>query len=128
MNNNLPDTFFEELDWSLLMAQAESLGSIAQRRTAQLTNDNCKKPVVNSQLINCKLLSDEEINKILGSVDDLIHDNIQPTLKNPTGFREWYIGRLFAIGPSEFIARADRTRKFGKWNKPAYFATLINKQ
>jgi hypothetical protein len=99
MNNHLPDNVFEELTLECLM---EGIAQILADRT-QLTT------------VKSKLLSDEEIDSIL----ELANDLITPS------FRAWHIGRLFALGPDEYLARADKARKYGK-NQPAYFSKLLN--
>mgnify|MGYP001004953072 FL=1 len=85
---------------------------IASRK--QLTV-NSEKLVVNSQLTT-KLLTDKEIAYCLNNVTDLM---------NP-GWEPWYRLRLYKLGVSEFMERAEKSRKYGR-DKRKYFSNLLKR-
>lgn len=72
------------------------------------------KTVNSKQSVYSKLLTDKEIQTVIEQVSDLI---------NPE-YRAWHIKRMLQLKPDEYLARADRARKFGK-DKRAYFTSLL---
>lgn len=111
INTNLPKNFFEELDWSLLM---QSISDYLSTRP-QLSTDSSKlnlRPSVD----NCKLLTEDEISKILQSTEDLIN----------ASYRDWYLKRLFAVGPAKYTQIAAHARKYGK-DPSKLFSSLLKR-
>lgn len=114
MKNNLPKNFFEELDWSALMKNLDEIIS-----SRQLTTDICQLTDNNLQLTtnhSGKLLTEKEVESILEIASGLISPQ----------FREWHIGRIYKLGPTEYLSRYDKAMKFGT-DKPKYFSAILKK-
>lgn len=113
MNNNQPQDFIEGLTRSLLMEAIEQ--QIEQRRK-QLTV-NSQQLEVNSKLsVDSKLLTDKEIEYCLEKTKDLINAK----------YEAWYRLRLYRLGVSEYMERAEKARKFGK-NPTNYFSYILKR-
>lgn len=82
-------------------------------RRKQLTV-NSELLVVSSKLSVDKLLTDKEIDFCLAQTLDL---------QNPK-FKAWYRLRLYKLGVSEYMERAEKARKYGK-QPQAYFSKLL---
>lgn len=108
-NDKFPETFFAELDWSLLM---ESIGEHLATRLNSYSNSHGKKTEFSS--IAIEKLTPLQEDQILDSYPQLINPN----------YRAWMIKRLRQIGKQAFIERADRAVKYG-CNPQKLFVSLL---
>lgn len=74
--------------------------------TVQLPTDKAKA------LNNCQLTT-EDIDRLLTAVSDLTSPD----------FHAWYCKQAYKLGPTEFLARADRARTGN--NPPRLFSALL---
>jgi len=109
-SNKLPENFFEELDWSCLVA--ESADQIARRLYSNGNSYSQRKYLRTS--IAIEGLTPLEEDRILDTYPKLVDD----------AYRGWLIKRMRVIGKQAFIERAERAMKYGE-DPQRLFISLI---
>jgi hypothetical protein len=111
MKKHLPRTFFEELDWSILM---ESVAEHLNHRNYSNSNRGLlSKPTI--AIAIDEKLSVKEQDRLVEWVSDLIDPD----------YRVWFIKQLKRIGKKGFIECATAARKYDGITRQKVFTSLI---